>query len=135
MRDDLSGDWLGRYAYDGDRLGEGAVAFEARLADEGGALTGTVREPNTFLPGGPAELRAEIVGAAAGGGVSFRKHYPGQPDGEDPIYDGTVSGDGRRIAGRWRIAGNPGFGGGFTMVRKPRMATRAAVREAVEAGI
>ena len=125
MTADLTGAWLGRYAYPGGR----AVPFEAEIVQAGAAIDGRVREPNTFAAGGPGELIAEIGGWVDGGTLRFTKRYENADSGGDPEYAGRLSRDGMRVAGSWSFPGRPGAHGTFTMSRKPRAEARAKRRE------
>ena len=130
-RESLAGSWIGRYAYPGGIV----VAFEAELTQTGHALSGRITEPNTFRPGGGAELAAEISGWAEAGRLGFVKCYLDFSQGDDPRYAGQVTVSGNRIEGTWRFSRMPGFRGVFTMSRAPLAAARvlqmAAIRESV----
>lgn len=131
----VAGDWTGVYDY-----GEGfddAVPFTAMLFDVAGAVWGQTRERNGLDPEISGEtLRADISGRRSGREVIFTKTYQGSPvGGEFPItYAGLLSGDGRRIEGRWTIpAMGPDMTGPFRMDRIPGAASRRAARtEATE---
>lgn len=126
---DLTGSWLGRYAYaddiDPDDGTDAIVPFEARLQQDGTDLTGRATEPNTFRPDFGPELSATLDGHAAGGTVAFVKRYDGLPPEEAPVYEGRLESGGGRITGTWWFPSYPGFTGTFTMTRKPSAAARA----------
>jgi len=111
---DLSGDWSGIFNYPADRP---ATAFAARLVDSAGAISGTVEEPNTTMPGLPA-IGAVLDGTRDGSSVRFVKYYdPGS--GYDVVhYDGRIDETGDEISGRWDIPGE--WSGTFIMTRRPR---------------
>jgi hypothetical protein len=129
----LSGDWTGVYDY--SNTPAEAVAFNAALTDVGGVIWGVTVEPNSFSPVAETTLSAAISGSRSGREVRFRKEYDhGIPGGEDPVhYRGTLTSDGMRIEGEWRIL-VPGqaFGGPFVMNRlrgAKAEQTRAATAE------
>ncbi|MEM7710822.1 MAG: hypothetical protein AAF264_08760 [Pseudomonadota bacterium] len=130
MSEDLTGQWIGRYAY---ALGGAAVPFEAELIHWGGALEGRTVEPNTFRTGAGPELTADIAGSVDGGFVAFTKRYRDRPGEGRPTYEGRLLLNGLRIEGLWRLARPDWLTGSFTMVRTPRAAVRAARRASVEA--
>lgn len=125
----LSGRWLGRYDYPD---GMESVGFEVDLSEAGGALTGLVREPNTFRPEMGEELVAQVMGEHAAGQVSFVKYYIGFAQGDDPVYEGRANHALTRVEGHWRFAGQVGWSGRFVMIRKPE-AVRAEAAEARQA--
>ena len=98
---DLSGLWLGHFAYPG---GQGPVTpFVARIEEAEGLLTGTTIEPNTIAPGG-AELEALLHGSRKGRAVDFVKTYDGAAEAAHAVdYVGQVSADGATITGVWSM--------------------------------
>lgn len=124
----LTGDWTGVYDYADAGATSDAVPFVAILFDVAGAVWGTTRELNTFLPADGIELTADINGTRSGREVQLRKSYLGAPPGgELPItYAGRVSPDGNRIEGRWQILTPRGLvRGAFVMNRKPGLSAEA----------
>ena len=111
--DSLSGFWVGRYAYDG---GFGRpVSFLANVNDDGGALSGTMSEPNE-MGNSSDELRAIISGSREGSDVFFIKAYDGASDAAHRVdYAGTVNSEGTQIAGHWILSGTTGT---FVMTRE-----------------
>jgi len=97
----LSGLWMGRYAYP---LGAGPTTpFLARLEDEGGALSGTIIEPNT-IGGSSDSLEAVLSGSRVGSAVDFTKVYDGASDAAHAVdYVGRLSDDGNTITGVWSL--------------------------------
>ena len=122
--DSLSGFWVGRYAYDG---GFGRpVSFLANVNDDGGALSGTMSEPNE-MGNSSDELRAIISGSREGSDVFFIKAYDGASDAAHRVdYAGMVNAQGTEISGHWIL---PGTSGTFTMTREIIAETEEAVEE------
>ena len=123
----LTGRWLGRYDYSGNREG---VGFEVDLVDIEGDLSGSIFEPNTFRRDMGSELTAELGGRHASGTVQFVKRYLGFRQGNDPAYSGEVNAALTRIAGTWVFPGRGGSGR-FVMSRKPLAAARVERLESV----
>lgn len=111
--DNLSGFWVGRYAYD---VGFGRpVSFLANLVDDGGSLSGTMSEPNQMGISSD-ELHAIISGSCQGSDVFFIKAYDGASDAAHRVdYAGVVNGEGTEISGHWTL---PGTSGTFVMTRE-----------------
>ena len=107
----LSGLWLGSYAYPG---GEGPTTpFMAKLSDAGGSLSGEIVEPNMF---GAGELAAFVAGTRSGAAVDFTKTYDGASDCAHSVdYVGRVSEDGNSVTGVWSMQGMDGT---FEMYRE-----------------
>ena len=122
--DSLSGFWVGRYAYDG---GFGRpVSFLANVNDDGGALSGTMSEPNE-MGNSSDELRAIISGSREGSDVFFIKAYDGASDAAHRVdYAGMVNAQGTEISGHWIL---PGTSGTFTMTREIIVEAEEAVAE------
>lgn len=100
-RTNLGGLWLGSYSYP-DGLGP-TTPFLASLADDCGALSGTIIEPNTIGPSSK-ELGAVISGSRAGAAVDFTKVYDAASDAAHAVdYVGQLSGDGNTISGVWSL--------------------------------
>ena len=97
----ISGLWLGRYAYP---AGQGpSTPFLARIEDAGGALSGTIVEPNLIGPSSDS-LEAVISGSREGSAVDFTKLYDGASDAAHAVdYVGRVSADGNTITGVWSL--------------------------------
>jgi len=97
----LSGLWLGSYAYPSN-LGP-TTPFLASLVDDGGALSGTIVEPNT-MGGSSDQLGAIISGSRSGSAVDFTKVYDAESDAAHAVdYVGRLSGDGNTITGVWSL--------------------------------
>lgn len=111
--DNLSGFWVGRYAYDG---GYGKpVSFLANMIDDAGALSGTISEPNQMGLSSD-ELHAILSGSREGSDVFFIKAYDGASDAAHRVdYAGVVNGEGTEISGHWAL---PGTTGTFVMTRE-----------------
>jgi hypothetical protein len=125
----LTGVWQGTYCYP---AGLGPVSFVATLIEAGSSLTGTTHEPGRWsFGGGPnVTLYASLSGSRHGGAVAFVKTY----DGDNPLYrpiayEGTLSGDGTKIEGRWTISGI--LSGRFLMIRPARKAEAESVSRKV----
>lgn len=125
---DLSGRWIGRYAY--DRSGE-IVSFEAMLTETAGVLRGETVEPNTFRAELGPVLLAALSGSRTGVEVSFVKAYTDFEDIDRPLYEGRVNAALTRIDGTWRMWNAGWFTGRFMMTRDQPTA-RARVRERAE---
>jgi hypothetical protein len=109
----LTGVWHGLYTY--PHGGEG-VSFVATLIETTSALSGTTHEPCRIGP--PGTLYATVAGSRRDSAVAFVKTY----DGSNPFYrtvayEGTLSGDGNEIEGRWIVPGS--WSGRFLMIRPP----------------
>jgi hypothetical protein len=107
---DLSGQWQGVF------YSAGLVTpFNAFIIDDGGAITGSITEPNGFGDQSAAFLLADLQGTVRNGRVSFEKTYNGVGGQSHTVrYQGTVSRDGRRITGTWSL---DGVSDQFEMVR------------------
>ncbi|MBF9031260.1 hypothetical protein HKCCE3408_12730 [Rhodobacterales bacterium HKCCE3408] len=127
---DLTGFWIGRYAYD---HGGPPVPMEIEMIEIEGRISGSSREPNTFRPSMGTELFAEITGSRNESMLAFTKRYTGFEQGGHPYYSGAVNGDGTRIEGRWGFPGHDGWGGTFRLSRKPQARARAEQKQAAEA--
>jgi hypothetical protein len=113
----LTGVWQGTYSYP---LGLGSVSFVATLIEAGNWLTGTTHEPGHWGLGRGANvtLYASLLGSRHGGTVTFVKTYEGSnPNYQTVQYEGTLSGDGTEIEGRWIISRI--WSGKFLMIRPP----------------
>lgn len=98
---DLSGLWVGSYAYPGG-LGP-TTPFLATIEDHSGSLGGTIMEPNT-MGSGSDQLEALISGSRDGEAVDFTKMYDGASDAAHAVdYVGKLSEDGNSITGVWSL--------------------------------
>lgn len=124
---DLSGRWSGVFNYPTELP---ATAFLAELHDDGGALSGSIEEPDLFRAGAPS-IGALIEGRRDGAAVRFVKFYDATDSGYDSVdYQGVVSDDGDEITGRWDIPG--AWSSTFLMVREPAAPVEAELVDAVE---
>ncbi|WP_010542928.1 hypothetical protein [Sphingomonas elodea] len=107
----VTGVWYGRWASD-----DGAVEpnrFIALLEEQGGAISGTVSEPDR---GGGPPVHATLRGARSGGAIHWIKQYDGAgPFAHAVHYSGEVRDDATRIAGTWQFAH---YSGAFVMERE-----------------
>jgi hypothetical protein len=99
----IAGGWLGTYVYDVRFKTMKPARFEATFTVNGGsdtAFSGTILDDN-YLG------EAQVDGVQTGGLVKFTKTYltSKASRGKHSVeYVGTMSEDGRRIAGTWKIA-------------------------------
>ena len=96
----VGGGWLGTYAYKGTARDRPPVRFEATLTepDGEGAFSGTILDDGRLG-------EAAVSGGQSGRGIRFTKTY--RRRGLAAIfYEGTLTEDGRTMAGTWRIAGD-----------------------------
>jgi hypothetical protein len=127
---DLSGRWSGIYNYPEFFPPNG---FEANLSDVGGAISGTISEPDEDPFGLGGTLDSFIEGRREGSAVTFTKMYEDVDRMPDAIfYSGTIHADGNEISGRWEIPGR--WAGTFIMIRDAGVAeaTEKEVGEEVE---
>ena len=127
---DLTGVWHGTYTYPAN---EGpATPFLATIDDSGGALSGSIIEPDAFF--GQGTIKAAIVGHRSGTALDFVKSYAGGLVGyEHPVdYVGRVSGDGLLVTGVWSLLE---FDGSFEMERDAAAEEPAAIEEAIALGM
>lgn len=111
--ENLSGFWVGRYDYAGG-FGK-PVQFLVNLHDDGGALSGTISEPNE-IGKSSSELHAIISGSREGNDVFFIKTYDGASDAAHRVdYAGTVNSEGTEISGHWLLSS---ASGNFVMTRE-----------------
>lgn len=119
----LTGVWEGLYSYPGNL--DPPNGFTATLLQSGDSVTGTVHEIG--------EMGVD-QGRRMGARVAFTKTYDVGPESDysaPVVYEGSVSGDGQEIEGRWTIQGV--WSGKFLMVRPGR--TVAATRQAALAKV
>ena len=101
QQENISGLWLGSYSYPGG-LGP-TTPFLASLTDHGGALSGTIVEPNT-IGRSSEQLGAVLSGSRAGASVDFTKIYDAESDAAHAVdYVGRLSADGNTISGVWSL--------------------------------
>ncbi|UYY58795.1 hypothetical protein [Sphingomonas sp. S2-65] len=111
-RQDVSGVWYGRWSAEHPAVAPGR--FIALLEEEGGAVTGTITEPDA--EGDEGVLRALVGGERAGADIAWVKQYDGAGRLAHAVrYDGSVNADATAIVGRWQLEG---FTGSFTMHRE-----------------
>jgi hypothetical protein len=109
----LTGRWHGRYTYGAGMEGE---AFEAEIAESGGAIQGDTYERAEHSDGFHGMRHGRLDGVRTGAAIAFVKRYAPGHGHQQPIrYEGGVSADGTEIEGDWFIA--PGARGRFLMIR------------------
>jgi hypothetical protein len=124
--EDLSGSWSGFYSYPNEA--QPPVAFNAKLFDSAGSLTGTTTEVDPY---DGTRLQAVVDGRRAGRLVAFLKMYDGADEFYDSVhYEGEVSAEADEIAGRWIVPGV--WSGSFVMVRSSGARVEELREEAVE---
>lgn len=95
---DLSGVWYGRYLGGNSRQEN---SFIAQVEGLGGALTGTISEPDGSCGG---IRRAFLDGTRTGSGVRFVKQYDGSGGWDHSVrYSGHVDDDATLITGVWIV--------------------------------
>ncbi len=126
-RQDMNGLWSGWFDYTGF---SDPVPFTAWFDDVGGALSGTILEPNSFAEDMLEDLEAEIAGERGGLIVSFEKTYcQGQGAHGLPIlYEGEADIDFETVIGKWRFY-QGGYGSGrFRLSRASRAISEGILR-------
>ena len=109
----IGGLWMGSFSYPARR--GVTTPFLARIEDEGGALSGTIIEPNTMGQSSDS-LEAILSGSRQGHQVDFTKTYDGASDAAHAVdYVGRLSSDGNVISGVWSLAD---LDGTFEMYRE-----------------
>jgi hypothetical protein len=107
---DLSGVWYGGYSAD---LYPETNSFIAVLEEAGGAVTGTITEPDGE---GGGIRRAHVSGTRDGATLRFTKQYDGSGGWVHAVrYAGLVDAEGTAVAGRWVVEG---LTGAFDMTRE-----------------
>lgn len=102
----IAGEWQGVYGYEGRPE---AVPFNATIGVDRGRVRGTTIERNTFGAPGAMFLPAIIAGERRGDHVRFSKTYDGTAgQSHTVLYEGDIAAGGRRIVGRWSLAGQSG---------------------------
>ncbi len=109
---DLSGVWYGRYF--GASMEVEENSFIANLEESGGAVSGTITEPDTT--GLDDVRRAYVDGDRGGTAVRFTKQYdPSGALAHSVTYSGTIADDGTEVTGEWHFSG---YHGSFVMNRE-----------------
>ncbi|MGJ8564296.1 MAG: hypothetical protein ACSHXY_12190 [Alphaproteobacteria bacterium] len=109
----LSGFWVGHYAYNGED--NETVDFDAEITQTDTVLTGVITEPNSFALGAGELLTATLTGGVSGATLTFIKAYKGEDINQPPIiYNGSLTAEQTEINGVWNIAE---FSGTFEMRR------------------
>ena len=111
---DLTGEWSGIYNYPSLLPPN---TFEASIRDEGGVITGVIRQPGEIIEPPGIHQHAVIEGTRAGSVVRWVKMYDDLTRAT-PHYQGTVQLGGDEIEGTWHIPGD--WSGTFLMVRSRR---------------
>lgn len=118
----LTGVWNGLYTYANGT----SVSFVATLIETESALSGTTHEPCIVGDCPNDTLYATLLGRRQDSAVTFTKSYDAAAGPlYGPVeYEGTLSGDGTEIEGRWTLS--RGWSGKFLMIRSAgKTATRA----------
>ena len=112
LHSDMNGIWSGRYEYSDHN---DPVKFTAWFDDSGGAISGTIMEPNTFVPGDVEELQASITGARHALEVEFVKRYDIYSGAHNApiIYSGTADKAFTLLRGTWAFPEDPHFSKGI----------------------
>lgn len=98
---DMTGLWHGTFAYPAYQ--GPTTPFVARIEESGGALAGTIIEPNE-MGFTTEELEAALRGTRAGRSVDFTKTYDGSSDAAHSVdYVGQLSDDGNKVTGVWSL--------------------------------
>jgi hypothetical protein len=132
----LTGFWTGAYWYSGVVPASlaGGAPFNAYLEEEGGMLSGTTLEINTFanLRDAGGDLEATLFGMRSGSEVTFTKRYNPTPGvHQTPIrYAGHVDPALSRIEGEWRFD-DPSYPSGAFRLERLTGGARAEKRELV----
>jgi hypothetical protein len=128
----LTGAWSGVYRYPAGQPGD-PVPFNARLEQNGDALTGQIDEPNTYAHPAAARLYATVAGVRNGLELSFVKQMDGTGGVTHSIfYEGTADSGLTRIDGIWRLS--EGCSGTFFMERSGLEAEAAEARSTAASG-
>lgn len=100
----IIGEWQGLYVSSG---GGDANTFTLTFEGSPSSLTGSVVEFNSFGDRSLALfLTSDLYGVQDGRTVSFTKVYDGSGGvSHSVVYEGTLSGDGRRIQGTYYLNG------------------------------
>jgi hypothetical protein len=118
----LTGVWEGRYEYPAE-TGQGPVTFTLVLIQDGGRVTGMIREPNTFGERPDPWLHATFDGRYSSRELSFTKTYDGTAGASHDVeYKGQITADGDSVErGTWTI---PGSLSGTFMLRRKTVSVR-----------
>jgi hypothetical protein len=112
----MTGLWEGTFSYPAYQ--GPTTPFVARITEEGGALSGTIMEPN-MIGRSSDELEAILLGTRNGRSVDFTKTYDGASDAAHAVdYVGQLSDSGELVTGVWSLAE---FDGNFQMRRELRL--------------
>lgn len=115
----MSGVWSGRFRYD-EHDGDD-TKFSAWLTVDGGRMTGSTLEPNTFAKIEATELDALLRGHVDDEEIVFLKTYQGLD--QEPVYcEGKIVEQGRKIVGKWYFSWPDEISGTFEMNRQPATA-------------
>jgi hypothetical protein len=107
---DVSGVWYGQYSADHGYEDSGFIAL---LEEIGGAVTGTITEPDDASG---AIRRATVRGRRDGANLRFTKQYDGNGGWTHAVrYSGAVDADGTLVMGSWLVEG---VSGAFDMTRE-----------------
>ncbi len=109
---DTTGVWYGRYFATAWDVPENS--FIAHLEEVGGAVDGTITEPDDT---GLSDIRRAFVsGTRSADTLDFVKQYdPSGPLAHSVAYAGRISDDGTEVTGEWRFSG---YHGSFVMNRE-----------------
>jgi hypothetical protein len=109
----LAGDWQGGYI---SSDGADVNTFNVKLAQAGGAISGTIYEVNAFGDTSRALfLTSTFNGTVSGRQVRFTKTYDGSGGASHSVtYSGTLEANNRRVRGTYNASGATGT---FEMVR------------------
>lgn len=110
---DLTGVWYGRYVSRSDTQDNGFIAV---LEESGGAVSGSITEPDDGGGGSGGIRRATVIGRRDGSTVQFLKQYQGSGGWFHGVrYGGRVDEEGTEVAGSWKV---DWVTGSFTMQRE-----------------
>lgn len=102
----MTGLWEGSFSYPGFR--GPTTPFVARLQESGGALVGSIMEPDT-MGRSADELEATLTGMRQGRSVDFTKTYDGSGGASHAVdYVGRIADNGDRVSGVWSLADSDG---------------------------
>lgn len=113
---DMNGIWSGMYDY---HQNDDVVKFTIWLDDQNQTLSGSMTQPNTFLPGEGDDISADIKGIRDGYDFQFGKHYR-FPEAKRPaatFYTGIINDGFTEAKGTWHIPHEPDSSGNFALIR------------------
>jgi hypothetical protein len=100
----VEGRWRGFY-YEG----QGRMPFHLALEQNDETFAGSCYEPNSWVAGGPEEIKARIEGTVERNQVRFTKIYePIARIDETIVYQGEFTKEGAEIEGQWHMEGRSG---------------------------